>query len=254
MVVKNGSNVSIITGAASGLGRAAAIRLAKRGDRVGLCDLNESGLEETCSMIRGDGGKATNAIVDVRDGFAVKNWCVEVVKQLGKIDYLFSNAGVTSRSPVCDMEFDEWRRLIDTHVTGSFHVCQAALVHMVEHGSGAIVVTSSDYAVIGMRYASNYAAAKTALYALTKALAVEFAPHGIRVNAVGPGPIDTPLLRSRGTPAEWQDRVRDYEARLPMQRLGQPEDVASVVDFLLSDRASYITGQLLQPNGGQVMW
>jgi NAD(P)-dependent dehydrogenase (short-subunit alcohol dehydrogenase family) len=253
-MVVSAPKVSIITGAASGLGRAAAIRLAKRGDRVALCDLSDSGLAETCSIIRANGGEAISAIVDVRDGAAIKSWCGEVVKQLGKIDYLFSNAGVTSRGAVSDMEFDEWRRLIDTHVTGSFHVCQAALAHMVEHGSGAIVVTSSDYAVIGMRYASNYAAAKTALYALTKALAVEFAPHGIRVNAVGPGPIDTPLLRSRGTQAEWQDRVRDYEARLPMQRLGQPEDVASVVDFLLSDRASYITGQLLQPNGGQVMW
>jgi NAD(P)-dependent dehydrogenase (short-subunit alcohol dehydrogenase family) len=254
MVVRNGSNISIITGAASGLGRATAIRLAKRGDRVALCDVSESSLEETCSLVRNNGGEATSRVIDVRDGVAVKNWCAEVVKQLGKIDYLFSNAGVTSRSAVCDMEFDEWRRLIDTHVTGSFHVCQAALAYMVEHGSGAIVVTSSDYAVIGMRHASNYAAAKTALYAFTKALALEFAPYGIRVNAVGPGPIDTPLLRSRGTPAEWQERVREYEARLPMQRLGQPEDVASVVDFLLSDRASYITGQLLQPNGGQVMW
>jgi NAD(P)-dependent dehydrogenase (short-subunit alcohol dehydrogenase family) len=254
MVTGNGSNVSVITGAGSGLGRATAVRLAKRGDKVALCDLSQSGLEGSCGVIRGNGGEATSAIVDVRDGVAVKNWCADVVKQLGKIDYLFSNAGVTSRSPVRDMEFDEWRRLIDTHVSGSFNVCQAALAHMVERGSGAIVVTSSDYAVIGMRHASNYAAAKTALYAFTKALAVEFAPRGIRVNAIGPGPIDTPLLRSRGTPAEWQDRVRDYEARLPMQRLGQPEDVASVVDFLLSDRSSYITGQLLQPNGGQVMW
>jgi NAD(P)-dependent dehydrogenase (short-subunit alcohol dehydrogenase family) len=254
MVTRDGSNVSIVTGAASGLGRAAAIRLAKRGDRVGLCDLNESGLEETCSIIRGNGGEATSSIVDVRDGAAVKTWCAGVVQQFGKIDCLFSNAGVTSRSPVCDMEFAEWQRLIDIHVTGSFNVCQAALTHMVAQGSGVIVVTSSDYAIIGMRNASNYAAAKTALYALTKALAVEFASHGIRVNAVGPGPIDTPLLRSRGTPTEWQDRVRDYEARLPMQRLGLPEDVASVVDFLLSDRSSYITGQLLQPNGGQVMW
>jgi NAD(P)-dependent dehydrogenase (short-subunit alcohol dehydrogenase family) len=254
MVASSAARVSIITGAASGLGRAAAVRLAQRGDRVALCDLSEDGLEETCSVIRGNGGEAISSIVDVRDGGAIKKWCVEVVRQLGKIDYVFSNAGVTSRSAVSDMEFEEWRRLIDTHVTGSFHVCQAALTHMVEHGSGAIVITSSDYAVIGMRLASNYASAKTALYALTKALAVEFAPHRIRINAVGPGPIDTPLLRSRGTPAEWQARVREYEARLPMQRLGQPEDVASVVDFLLSDRASYITGQLLQPNGGQVMW
>jgi NAD(P)-dependent dehydrogenase (short-subunit alcohol dehydrogenase family) len=254
MVTGSGSNVSVITGAGSGLGRATAIRLAKRGDKVALCDLSQSGLEESCGVIRGNGGEATSAVVDVRDGVAVKNWCADVVKQLGKINYLFSNAGVTSRSPVRDMEFDEWRRLIDTHVSGSFNVCQAALAHMLERGSGAIVVTSSDYAVIGMRHASHYAAAKTALYAFTKALAIEFASRGIRVNAIGPGPIDTPLLRSRGTAAEWQDRVRDYEARLPMQRLGQPEDVASVVDFLLSDRSSYITGQLLQPNGGQVMW
>jgi 2-hydroxycyclohexanecarboxyl-CoA dehydrogenase len=254
VVVKNGSSATLITGAASGLGRAAALRLAQRGDRVALCDLNASGLAETCGMIVDKGGEAISATVDVRDSFAVKKWCAEAVRQFGKIDYLFSNAGVTSRSPLHDMEFEEWRRLIDTHVTGSFHVCQAALAHMVEHGSGAIVVTSSDYAVIGMRYAANYAAAKTALYAFTKALALEFAPHGIRINAVGPGPIDTPLLRSRGTAAEWQDRVREYEARLPMQRLGQPEDVASAVDFLLSERASYITGQLLQPNGGQVMW
>jgi NAD(P)-dependent dehydrogenase (short-subunit alcohol dehydrogenase family) len=253
-MVAQDSKVSIITGAASGLGRAAAIRLAKRGDKVALCDLSAGGLEETCRIIRANGGEAIAAVVDVRDGSAVKNWCTEVTRKLGRIDYAFSNAGVTSRGTVCDMEFDEWRRLIDTHVTGTFYVCQSALAHMVKNESGAIVITSSDYAVIGMRFASNYASAKTALYSLTKALAVEFAPHKIRINAVGPGPIDTPLLRSRGTPAEWEVRVRDYEARLPMQRLGQPEDVASVVDFLLSDKASYITGQLLQPNGGQVMW
>jgi NAD(P)-dependent dehydrogenase (short-subunit alcohol dehydrogenase family) len=253
-MVAQDSKVSIITGAASGLGRAAAIRLAKRGDKVALCDLGAAGLEETCSIIRANGGEAITTVVDVRDHAAVKNWCTEVTTKLGRIDYAFSNAGVTSRGAVSDLEFDEWRRLIDTHVTGTFHVCQSVLAHMVTNKSGAIVITSSDYAVIGMRLASNYASAKTAVYSLTKALAVEFAAHKIRINAVGPGPIDTPLLRSRGTAAEWQDRVLDYEARLPMQRLGQPEDVASVVDFLLSDKSSYITGQLLQPNGGQVMW
>jgi 2-hydroxycyclohexanecarboxyl-CoA dehydrogenase len=253
-MVAQDSKVSIITGAASGLGRAAAIRLAKRGDRVALCDLGSGGLEETFSIIRANGGEAITAVIDVRDRNAVRNWCTAVTTKLGRIDYAFSNAGVTSRGAVSDLGVDEWRRLIDTHVTGTFHVCQSVLAQMVTNKSGAIVITSSDYAVIGMRLASNYASAKTALYSLTKALAVEFAPHKIRINAVGPGPIDTPLLRSRGTAAEWQDRVRDYETRLPMQRLGQPEDVASVVDFLLSDKSSYITGQLLQPNGGQVMW
>lgn len=244
---------SIVTGGGSGIGRGVSLRLAGRGDRVALCDLSESGLEETAAMIRAGGGEAATAAVDVRDRSAVRNWCDKVVGQFGRIDYVFSNAGVTSRSPVHEMEFAEWRRLIDTHLTGTFHVCQAALSHMVNSGSGAVVITSSDYAVIGMKDASNYAAAKTALYSLTKALALEFAPN-IRVNAIGPGPIDTPLLRSRGTAAEWGERVKGYEARLPMGRMGTPQDVASVVDFLLSDRAAYITGQLLQPNGGQVMW
>ena len=245
--------ITIVTGGGSGIGRGIALRLARRGDRVALCDLSANGLEETAAMIRAGGGEGATAVVDVRDRSAVRNWCDKVVGQFGRIDYVFSNAGVTSRSPVHDMEFAEWRRLIDTHVTGTFHVCQAALSHMVNSGSGAVVITSSDYAVIGMKDASNYAAAKTALYSLTKALALEFAP-AIRVNAIGPGPIDTPLLRSRGTAAEWGERVKGYEARLPMGRMGTPQDVASVVEFLLSDRAAYITGQLLQPNGGQVMW
>jgi NAD(P)-dependent dehydrogenase (short-subunit alcohol dehydrogenase family) len=254
MVGRSPSNVAMITGAASGIGRATALRLAQRGDRVAICDLNENALTETFHTIQGMQAEATRAVLDVRDGPAVRNWCAGTVRQFGKIDYVFSNAGVTSRGPVSEMDLAQWNLLIDTHVTGSFNVCQSALAHMVQHRSGAIVVTSSDYAVIGMRHAANYAAAKTALYALTKSLALEFAPYGIRVNAVGPGPIDTPLLRSRGAPADWDARLRDYQARLPMQRLGEPEEVASVVDFLLSDRASYVTGQLLQPNGGQVMW
>ena len=116
------------------------------------------------------------------------------------------------------------------------------------------MITSSNFAVVGMPRAANYKAAKTALYSLTKSLALEFAPYGIRVNAIGPGSIDTPLIRAGRTQAEWEEALRGFESRLPMKRLGQPEEVASIVDFLLSDRAAHTTGQLLQPNGGQVMW
>lgn len=254
MVSEKESRISVITGAGSGIGRAVALRLAQRGDRVCLCDLKEQGLRETAERVQSIGGLAETVVVDVRDRSGVESWCGRMLAQFGKIDCLFSNAGLNARALVADMTLASWSLLIDTHVTGTFNFCQTVLRPMVEQKKGAIVITSSDYAIVGMPEASNYAAAKTALYSLAKSLAIEFAPHGIRVNAIGPGPIDTPLLRAGRTPSEWDERQRAYENRLPMKRLGRPEEVAAVVEFLLSERADYITGQLLQPNGGQVMW
>jgi 3-oxoacyl-[acyl-carrier protein] reductase len=117
-----------------------------------------------------------------------------------------------------------------------------------------IVNSSSDYAVIGVRDLAAYCAAKTAVYSMTKAMAVEFTAKGIRVNAVGPGPIDTPLLCAGRSPDEAAARLEMHKANIPMRRLGQPEEVAAVVDFLMSERSAYIAGQLLQPNGGMVVW
>jgi NAD(P)-dependent dehydrogenase (short-subunit alcohol dehydrogenase family) len=246
--------VTVISGAASGIGRATAVRLAARGDHVALLDMDAGKLESTASSILEAGGRAESWQVDVRDRPAIERVCAGVVDRLGTITYVFSNAGITGRQPVSAMTLAEWNAVVDTHLTGSFHLCQVALAHMVRQKRGAVVLTSSDYAVAGMPDQAHYAAAKTALYSLTKALALELAPHGIRINAVGPGPIDTPLLRAGRTAAEWEERLRVLHARIPMGRLGRPEEVASVVEFFLSDRASYITGQLIQPNGGQVLW
>jgi len=245
--------VTVITGGGSGLGQATAIRLARNSDQVCICDLKAEAVNSTAELIRSAGGSVLTGVVDVREQSQVNSWIAQVIDKFGKIDCLFSNAGVNARAMVTNMTLAQWSLVIDTHVTGTFNFCQAALRHMAPRNSGAIVITSSDFAIVGVANAANYCAAKTALYSLTKSLALEFAPH-IRVNAIGPGPIDTPLLRANRTPEEFAAARRAFEARLPMKRLGKPEEVAAVVDFLLSDRASFITGQLIQPNGGQVMW
>jgi len=247
------SRVTVVTGGGSGLGRATAVRLARNGDQVCICDLNQENVNATAEIIQSAGNTVFTGIVDVREQSQVNGWIAEVIDEFGKIDCLFSNAGVNARALVANMTLAQWSLLIDTHVTGTFNFCQAVLRHMVPRQAGAIVITASDFAIVGVANAANYCAAKTALYSLTKSLALEFAPH-IRVNAIGPGPIDTPLLRANRTPEEFEAAKLAFEARLPMKRLGQPEEVAAVVDFLLSDRASFITGQLIQPNGGQVMW
>jgi len=252
MVMPN-SRVTVITGGGSGMGRATALRLARNGDRVCICDLNADAVNATAELIRAEAGSVFSGVVDVRKQAQVIAWIAQVIEKYGQIDCLFSNAGVNARAKVANMTLAQWSLLIDTHVTGTFNFCQAVLRHMVPRQAGAIVITSSDFAIIGVANAANYCAAKTALYSLTKSLALEFAPH-IRVNAIGPGPIDTPLLRAHRTQEEFETARRTFEARLPIKRLGQPEEVAAVVDFLLSERAAFITGQLIQPNGGQVMW
>ena len=253
MVAAPNSRVTVITGGGSGIGQVTALRLARNSDQVCICDLNADAVDGTAERIRAEGGSVLTGVVDVRDQAQVIAWIAQVIEKYGQIDCLFSNAGVNARAMVADMTLAQWSLLIDTHVTGTFNFCQAVLRHMVPRQAGAIVITSSDFAIIGVANAANYCAAKTALYSLTKSLALEFAPH-IRVNAIGPGPIDTPLLRANRTQEEFETARRTFEGRLPIKRLGQPEEVATVVDFLLSDRAAFITGQLIQPNGGQVMW
>ena len=244
---------TLITGAASGIGKATALRLSKR-SAISIADRNIDGAKEVAAEIIRNGGKAQALAVDVVDPQSVKTMVLKAQEGLGPIDALFNNAGINIRTPVLDISEDEWDLVLNTHARGMFLVAQNVLRGMVDRKHGVIVNTSSDFAVMGVPNFASYCAAKTAIYSLTKCLALEFAAHGIRVNAIGPGPIDTPILRQNRRPEDIDIALKANAERAPMKRLGKPEEVAAVIDFLMSDRASYINGQLIQPNGGCVIW
>jgi NAD(P)-dependent dehydrogenase (short-subunit alcohol dehydrogenase family) len=248
--VNEAAPLTIITGAASGIGLATARRLAARGDRLVLADVAEGPLEAASEELRAAGADVNAYPLDVRDGAAVQAMVGEVVGRSGPVTYLFSNAGGGRPRSILDLSLAEWHAAIDTHVGGAYLACRAAVPHMPQ---GAILVTASDFAVIGYPGYAHYCAAKTALYSFAKSLALELAPN-VRVNALGPGPIDTPHLRAVMPDVPWEVARGQFEAEVPMGRLGSPDEVAAVAEYLLSQRAAYMTGQLVQPNGGQVMW
>ena len=243
----------IITGAASGIGRGSALRLGRR-MKVVVADRDLAGAWRVASEIEAAGGQALGVEVDVSSRASVQEMVASARKAFGPVDALFANAGVNRRNPIDQISESDWDLMMATHVKGVFLSCQSVLGEMVERGKGAIVNTSSDFAIMGVAGNAAYTSAKTAIYSLTKAIATEFTPRGIRVNAIGPGPIDTPLLASGRSDEQHAALKQKFAAALPLGRMGRPEDVAVVVDFLLSDRASYISGQILHPNGGQLMW
>ena len=241
----------LITGAASGIARAAARRLAGR-MTVYAADRNADGLAETVDEIEAGGGSARAVAVDVADRQSVENMVAAVE---GPINAAFFAAGIHIRGTAETVAEKDWDRMIGVHVKGTFLCCQATLRRMRDEGAGGAIVTmSSDYAVMAVPGGAAYCAAKAAIHSLTKSIAQEFAPDGIRINALGPGPIDTPILRSGRTEEEYEQARGRLAESLPIGRLGRPEEVAAVVDFLLSERSSYITGQIIHPNGGQLTW
>lgn len=243
----------LITGAASGIGRASALRMAKT-KHVIVADLDGDGAEKVAAEIVANGGSATALQVDVSNGASVRLLKARLDTEIGPVQSAFFAAGIFIRGVTGEIPEADWDRMIDIHVKGTFLCCQAVLPGMCGAHAGAIVNMSSDFAVMAVPGAAAYMAAKSAIYSLTKSLALEFAPHGIRVNALGPGPIDTPILKSGRTEDEYRKALGTLADSLPIGRLGQPEEVAAVLDFLLSDRSSYITGQIVHPNGGQLMW
>ena len=228
---------AVVTGGDSGIGRAVAERLRADGYHVATIDLNPS-----------DDDFAHTA--DVTDRAQVEQALLAIRAQLGPVTILVNAAGVDGFKRFTEITFDEWRKVIDVNLNGVFHCTQAVLPDMIDAGWGRIVNISSSSTHSGTPYMSHYVAAKSAVNGLTKSLALEYGPAGITVNAVPPGFIDTPMLRT----AEARGMIRDVQATIdatPVRRMGKPEDIAAACAFLISDEAGYITGQILGVNGGR---
>jgi NAD(P)-dependent dehydrogenase (short-subunit alcohol dehydrogenase family) len=252
-VVSGSGPTTLITGGSKRVAAATAVRLARRGDRVVLVDNNEPWLAETADGIRATGGHVDTYALEMRDRGGLESMVADVGERLGGVTYLVSYTSGSREGHVSDLTLTDWQMVQDAHLSAAFHVCQTVLPRMLERRHGAIVLDSSDFAVVGLAGQAGFTAAKTALYGFAKALALECAPHGVRVNAIGSGLIE-PHSYPGVPPETWEAHLPTLKDTIPMGRLGRPEEVASVVDFVLSDRASYITGQLLEPNGGRIMW
>ena len=246
--------VLVITGAAGDIGAACAKEMLQVVDVV-LADIQEEEVQKLAEQLNSQElpYRAYAKSVDVANRQSVQS-LMEFARSIGPIEMLFTNAGLNRRLPVEEITETDWDLVMDVHVKGTFLCCQLALKEMVANGKGVIVTMSSDYAVMAKPNVAAYCAAKSAIYSMTKSLAKEFAGFGLRVNALGPGPIDTALLKSGRTEEEAEEACRQYIDGVPMGRLGRPDEVATVLRFLLSDRSSYMTGQMIHPNGGQLVW
>lgn len=242
------SRVALVTGAASGISRAVALRFAAEGASVMVADSSEQGGMETVEQIRSAGGSAEFARLDVsreKESTAVVQ---RTLKELGDLHILFNGAGILAYGTALETTEDVWQRMLAVNLTGTFLCSKAALAHMVAQGRGAIVnVASTTGAHDACAHAAAYVSSKGGVTLLTRSMAIDYAKQGIRVNAICPGPTDTPMLRSAQTPAQ----LEAFAHTFPMGRLGRPEEIAGAALFLASDDASFVTGALLYVDGGQ---
>ncbi|MDA8047998.1 MAG: 3-oxoacyl-ACP reductase FabG [Actinomycetota bacterium] len=247
------SRVAIVTGGASGIGLAISRRLAADGHAVAVFDLDARAAEEAAASITEAGGRAVGMPVDVADREGVFAGVAAVGDHLGRPAILVNNAGTGAKmTRFLKLAPEVWDQVIRVNLTGAFNCCQAVLPHMLEAGWGRIVNISSSSTHGGQPLLSQYVSSKSGLNGLTKSLALEFAPKGITVNAIPPGFIDTPMLRASAERGEFgPGGIEDAITRTPVQRAGQPEDIAAACSFLCREEASYITGQLIGVNGGR---
>jgi 2-hydroxycyclohexanecarboxyl-CoA dehydrogenase len=243
------SRVAVVTGGGSGMGLAICQHLARGDRRVAVLDIDGEAAAQVAQSLVADGFTATGISVDVSDRTAVDAALDQVRGSLGPIEIMVTSAGIERFENFLDISADDWGRMMSVNLAGTFHCLQAAVPDMVAAGWGRIVTISSSSAQSGTSRMASYVASKGGVIALTKALAVEFAPKGITVNTIPPGFIDTPMMR-RSVDSGVVSDMAALIARTPVRRAGTPDDIAAACAFLCSEGAGYITGQLLGVNGG----
>lgn len=237
---------AIITGGGSGFGQMTAIKLAQQGANIAIVDISAENGQETIELLKNEGADAIFVRADVSNSEDVKNYVAETIKAFGQIDMFFNNAGI-SGSGVRTLECseDEFDAIVNVNLKGAFYGLKYVGQEMLKTGGGSIVNTASLGGVVGMPTLGVYSATKHAIIGLTKTIAGEYGRENIRINAIAPGTNETPMVKA--FPAE---AIEAMAADVPMGRLGQPEEVADVVVFLLSDKASYIHGSVISIDGG----
>ena len=240
--------VAIVTGAAQGIGRAIAEALAHAGADIAVADLDPGRSADTVAAVEKIGRRALNIKVNVADANDTKAMAEHVIKTWGKIDILVNNAGITRDALLLRMKEEDWNLVLQVNLNGTFNCTKAVLQPMTKQRYGRIVNIASIVGVMGNVGQANYAASKAAVIGFTKTVAREYASRNVTVNAVAPGFIDTAM--TQGLPAEVKEAL---QKQIPLGRLGTPADIAAAVQFLVSDEAAYVTGQVLHVNGGMLM-
>jgi NAD(P)-dependent dehydrogenase (short-subunit alcohol dehydrogenase family) len=243
--------VAVVTGGGSGIGLAISERLAADGAAVAVLDLDGPSADKAAIHINADGGTAIGVETDVTDRAGVEAATAHVVDNLGAPTILVNNAGLEHFGPFLKIDIETWQRVLEVNLTGTYQCCQVVIPHMLEAGWGRIVNISSSSAQGGQPYMAVYVSSKAGVIGLTKSLALEFGPKGITVNTIPPGFIDTPMLRSSEAKGRLGGSVEEHEQRTPVRRVGRPEDIAAATAFLVTEDASYITGQVIGVNGGR---